>query len=135
MKLCGFTDVDWVGSPTERKSTSGGIFSIGSTTVSWYSRKQRSVALSSAEVEYMAASLAACEAIWMRKILVGLFGSHLEPTVIYCDNQSCIKLSANPIFHDRSKHMTSGIIISEIVCNGGSCYFHTFLRRIRTLIS
>ena len=41
----------------------------------------------------------------MRKILVGLFGSHLEPTVIYCDNQSCIKLSANPVFHDRSKHI------------------------------
>eukprot|EP00253_Pinus_taeda_P018717 PITA_18717 len=68
-------------------------------------RKQRSVALSSTKVEYMAASLAACEAIWMRKILVGLFGSHLELTVIYCDNQSCIKLSANPIFHDRSKHI------------------------------
>ena len=50
-------------------------------------------------------SLAACKAIWMRKILVGFFGSHLEPTVIYCDNQSCIKLSANPVFHDRSKHI------------------------------
>ncbi|MCY6488056.1 Ty1/Copia family ribonuclease HI, partial [Actinobacillus pleuropneumoniae] len=83
----------------------GGVFSIGSTVVSWYSRKQRSVALSSAEAEYMAASLAACEAIWMRKILVGLFGSLLDPTVIYCDNQSCIKLSANPVFHDRSKHI------------------------------
>eukprot|EP00253_Pinus_taeda_P021894 PITA_21894 len=67
--------------------------------------KQRSVALSSAEAEYMAASLAACDAIWMRKILVGLFGSHLEPTMIYCDNQSCIKLSADPVFHDRSKHI------------------------------
>ena len=53
----------------------------------------------------MAARLAACEAIWMRKILVGLFSSHLEPTVIYCDNQSCIKLSVNPVFHDRSKHI------------------------------
>eukprot|EP00253_Pinus_taeda_P017776 PITA_17776 len=96
---------DWVGSPTNRKSTSGGIFSIGSTTVSWYNKKQRSVSLSSADVEYMVASLPACEAIWMRKILVGLFGSHLEPTMIYCDNQSCIKLSANPVFHDRSKHI------------------------------
>ena len=105
MKLCGFTDADWAGSPMDRKSTSGGVFSIGSTIVSWYSRKQRSVALSSAEVEYMEASLAACEAIWMRKIVVSLFGSYLEPTVIYCDKQSCIKLSANPIFHDRSKHI------------------------------
>eukprot|EP00253_Pinus_taeda_P036377 PITA_36377 len=105
MNLCGFTDADWSRSPMDRKSTSGGIFSIGSTTFSWYSRKQRFVALSSAEAEYMAASLAACEAIWMRKILVELFRSHLDPTVIYCDDQSCIKLSANAIFHDRSKNI------------------------------
>eukprot|EP00253_Pinus_taeda_P023697 PITA_23697 len=105
VKLCGFMDVDWAGSSRGRKSTSGGVFSIGSTTVSSYSRKQRSVALSSAEAEYMAAILAACEALWMRKILVGLFVSHLDPTMIYCDNQSCIKLSANPVFHDRSKHI------------------------------
>ena len=63
------------------------------------------MALSSAEAEYMAASQAACEAIWMRKILVGLFGSHLDPIVIHCDNQSCIKLSVNHVFHDRSKHI------------------------------
>jgi len=105
VKLCGFTDADWAGSPTDRKSTSGGVFSIRSMVVSWYSKNQRSVALSSAEAEYMAASLAACETIWMRKILVSLFGSHLETTVIYCDNQSCIKLLANPVFHDRSKHI------------------------------
>ena len=53
----------------------------------------------------MVAILAACEAIWMRKILVGLFGSHLDPTVINCDNQIFIKLLVNPMFHDRSKHI------------------------------
>ena len=63
------------------------------------------MALSSVEEEYMATSQAACEALWMRKILVGLFGSHLDPTVIHCDNQSCIKISVNPVFHDRSKHI------------------------------
>ena len=101
----GFTDADWAGNPTDRKSTSGGIFSIESRVVSWYNRKQRSVALSTAEEEYMVASQAACEAIWMRKILVGLFGSHLDPTVIHCDNQSCIKLSISSVFHDRSKNI------------------------------
>jgi hypothetical protein len=94
-----------VGSPIDRKSTSGGIFSIGSTVVSWYRRKQRSMALSSAEEEYMVTSQAACEAIWMRKILVGLFCSYLDLTMIYCDNQSCIKLSINHVFHDVSKHI------------------------------
>jgi hypothetical protein len=92
VNLHGFTDADWAGIPTDRKNTSGGIFSIRSIDVSWYNRKHRSVALSSAEAEYMAAIQAACEAIWMRKILVGLFGSHLDPTMIYCDNQSCIKI-------------------------------------------
>jgi hypothetical protein len=63
------------------------------------------MALSSAEAEYMAMSQDACEAIWMRKILVGLFGSHLDPTMIHCDNQSCIKLYINLVFHDRYKHI------------------------------
>ena len=63
------------------------------------------MALSLVEAEYMAASLATCEAIWMRNILVSLFGFHLDPIVIHCDNQSCIKLSVNLVFHDRSKHI------------------------------
>ena len=53
----------------------------------------------------MVASQAACEAIWMQKILVGLFDQRMDPTVINFDNQSCIKLSENPVFHDRSKHI------------------------------
>lgn len=53
----------------------------------------------------MVASQAACEAIWMWKILVGLFDQRMDPTVIYCDNKSCIKFSDNLVFHDRSKHI------------------------------
>lgn len=78
---------------------------MGLAVVSWFNRKQKSVALSSVEVEYMVASQASCEAIWLRKLLVGLFGQELRPTIIYCDNQSCIKLSENPVFQDRSKHI------------------------------
>ena len=63
VKLHGFTDANWAGIPFNRKSTSRGIFSIGSTTISWYSRKKISMALISEEAEYMAASQAACEAI------------------------------------------------------------------------
>jgi hypothetical protein len=69
-----------------RKRTSGCCFRLGSTVVSWFSRKQKSVALSSAEVEYMASIQASCEALWLRKLLVGLFGVQLRPTMIYCDN-------------------------------------------------
>jgi hypothetical protein len=78
---------------------------LGSGVVSWFSRKQKSATLSSVEAEYMATSLAACEAIWLQKLLMGLFGQELETTVIHSDNQSCIKLSENPVFHDRSKHI------------------------------
>lgn len=103
--LQGFTNADWEGSPSNRKITAGGIFNIGSAKVSWYNTKQRSVPLSLAEAEYMATSQATWEAIQMRKILIGLFGQGMDHTMIYCDNQNCIKLSENPFFHDYSKHI------------------------------
>jgi hypothetical protein len=63
------------------------------------------MALSSTEAKYMAANLVACEAIWHHKLLIGFFGQELDVTVIHYDNQSCIKLSENPMFHDKSKHI------------------------------
>eukprot|EP00253_Pinus_taeda_P027540 PITA_27540 len=69
------------------------------------SGKQKSVALSSFEAEYMAASQASCEAISLHKLLYGLFDKELRPMVIHCDHQSCIKLMKNLVFHDRSKHI------------------------------
>eukprot|EP00253_Pinus_taeda_P008405 PITA_08405 len=105
VKLQGFIDVDWVGNPFHRKSTSRGISNIGSIDVSWYSKKQRLVALGSGEAKYMISSQATCETIWMRKILVCLFGQQMDPAVIYCDNEICIKLYENIIIHDRSKYI------------------------------
>ena len=105
LKLQGYTDSDWAGSAVDRKSTSGCCFNIGSAVISWMCRKQTSVALSTAEAEYIAASTASREAVWLQKLLADIFDSELEPTVIHCDNQSCIKLSENPVFHDRSKHI------------------------------
>ena len=69
------------------------------------SRKQKSVALSATEAEYIAASMACCEAVWLRKLFNELFGHVLDTTVILCDNQSGIRLSENPVLHDRSKHI------------------------------
>jgi hypothetical protein len=105
VRLAGFTDLDWAGSVSDKKSTSGFCFGLGSAIVLWLSRKKKSVALSSVEAEYMAASQASCEAIWLRKLLTGLFGQELGPTMIYCDNQNCLKLTKNLVFHDRSKHI------------------------------
>lgn len=105
IKMSGFTEADQAGSSVDRKSTNGYCFNIGSRMTSWCSRKQESIALNSAEVEYMAASIASCEAIWLRKLLVNLFRRRTEATNILCYNQSCIKLSENPVFHDQSKHI------------------------------
>ena len=69
LKLQGFTDSDWAGCTTDRKSTSGRCFSLGSTVISWCSRKLNLVALNTAEAEYMAASSATREAVWLRKLL------------------------------------------------------------------
>jgi hypothetical protein len=98
--LHGFTDPDWMGSTVDQKSTSGYCFSLGSAMISWSSRKQGSVAHSTVEAEYIAASAAGRKAVWLRKLLSDLFSSELEPTVIHCDNQSSLKLTENPVFHD-----------------------------------
>ena len=63
------------------------------------------MALSTAEAEYVAACLAICEAVWSRKLLYDLFDLQLDATCKYCNNQSCVKLSENPVFHDKSKHI------------------------------
>jgi hypothetical protein len=85
VRLVVYTDSDWAGCVSDRKSTSGCCFRLRSTIVSWFSRKQKSVDLSSTEAEYMAASQASCEALWLRKMLIGLFGVQLRPTMIYCE--------------------------------------------------
>ena len=101
MQLVGYTDLDWVGSVEDQKSTSGCCFGLGSDVISWFNRKQTSVALSSVEAEYVAAR----EIVWLRKLLAGLFGHMLEPTVIRCDNQSCVQMSVNPVHRDTTKHV------------------------------
>jgi hypothetical protein len=111
----------------------GGVscnLSLGSGLVSWFGRKQKSVTSSSVETEYMAASHSSCEAIWLRKTLVGLFGQELPPTGIHCDNQSCIKLSMNPVFHDRSKHVE--IIYHFIREEQCSCSINRLTSRLQT---
>jgi hypothetical protein len=104
IQLHGFTDSNWVGS-AEDMSTSGMCFSLGSTMISWGSRKHKSVALSTTKVEYIAACEACTKEVWLRKLISGLFDQVSDSTIIYCDNQSCIRLSEHPVFHEWSKHI------------------------------
>ena len=96
--LSGYSYSNWVGSAVDRKSTSGYCFSMGYGMFSSSCKKQGSIAQSTAEVEYIAASDAYKEVVWLRKLLSDLFDGKLDSTIIHCDNQSCIKLSKNSMF-------------------------------------
>jgi hypothetical protein len=103
--LSGYTDSNWAGSVSNRKSTSGCCFSLGSAMISWQRRKQSSITLSTVEAEYIVVVSTSCEAIWLQKLLIGLFDLETEATTILCDNQSCIKMTKKHVFHDKSKHI------------------------------
>eukprot|EP00250_Pteridium_aquilinum_P033780 c6286_g1_i1 orf=12-515(-) len=81
------------------------VFSLGTGAISWSSKRQPTVALSSTEAEYRAACYAACEAIWLRRLLSELGFPQTGSTLVRCDNQSCIALAKNPVFHARTKHI------------------------------
>jgi hypothetical protein len=103
--LVGFTDSDFAGSIDDRKNTSGYAFKYGSSLISWASRKQPVVTLSSAEAEYVATTSTACQAVWLRRLMGDLSPKKLEPTPIYCDNSSAITLSKNQVFNKKNKHI------------------------------
>jgi hypothetical protein len=72
---------------------------------SWKSRKQSNISLSTTEAEYIATCSASCEAIWLQRLLTCLFDLEMEATMFLCDNQICIKMKENLVFHDKSKHI------------------------------
>ncbi|XP_052728602.1 secreted RxLR effector protein 161-like [Vigna angularis] len=103
--LIAYSDSDYAGDLDDRRSTSGSVFIIGSAAVSWASKKQPVVSLSTTEAEYIAAALCACQCIWLRRILEQLGSKEKKETKILCDNSSTIQLSKHPVFHGRSKHI------------------------------
>lgn len=106
-QLTGYVDSDWAGDIDDRVSRTGYIFKLASAPIAWESRKQQSVALSSTEAEYMALTEATKEAVYIRKILneSGIYDNSEDPTTIYCDNQGAGKLTRNPVYHARTKHI------------------------------
>ena len=102
--LNGYTDADYGQDIDDRISVGAYIFFLGNSPISWHSKKQSSTSRSSCESEYRALAKCSCEAIWFRRLLSELRILDDKPTTIYCDNQSSIKLSYNPVFHEKSKH-------------------------------
>jgi hypothetical protein len=105
LNLIGWSDSDYAGDLDDRKSTSGYVFQLGNGVVSWSSKKQPIVTLSTTEAEFVAAASCACQGIWLRSMLSHLRVEQAGSTLIHCDNSSSIKLSKNPIMHGRCKHI------------------------------
>ncbi|KAL8157792.1 hypothetical protein AgCh_002484 [Apium graveolens] len=103
--LCGYTDSDMASNVVDRRSTGGMAFYLNKSLITWVSQKQRCVALSSCEAEFMAATAAACQGVWLRNLLSQITDTKPGHVTIYIDNKSAIDLAKNPVFHRCSKHI------------------------------
>ena len=104
LTLTAFSNADWAGDPFGRRSTTSLVF-LGPSPISWSSKKQTTVTRSSTEAEYRALATTAAKVSWLRILFkeLRIFLSHVP--VLWCDNASAIALSANPMFHSRTKHI------------------------------
>ena len=119
LHLVGFSDSDLGVDVDDRKSTTGIIFFLDDMPVEWQSQKQKVVALSSCEVEYIAGAGAACQTVWLTRLLKDVTGEAPQAPRLKMDNMSAIALSKNPVLHDRSKHIdTKYHFIRECVDKG-----------------
>ena len=103
--LTSYSDSDMAGDVDTRKSTTGVLFFLGQSPISWQLAKQKVVALSSGEAEYIAAATAACQGVWLARLLGELDHKEAEAVGLRVDNKAAIALSKNPMFHDWSKHI------------------------------
>ena len=104
-EFASFSDADWEGDVSDRRSMSGYVFCMCGGAISWRSKKQDSVALSTAEVEYIALASAAQESVWLRRLTTELGQVSSHPTTIYEDNQSAISMCKNPQYDGGAKHI------------------------------
>eukprot|EP00253_Pinus_taeda_P002567 PITA_02567 len=100
-----FTDSDWAGSIDDCKSTSGATFYLGGCLISWLSKKQTSIPLSTMEEEYIAAETCCTQVLWMKQTLQDIPVQFNEPIPIFCDSTSAISISKNPVMHSKTKHI------------------------------
>ena len=100
-----FSDSDWGGDPNDRKSVGAYSLLLGPVAISWRSKKQHVTSRSSAEAEYRALADASCEILWVLNLLHDFKLSIKEPVPLFCDSKAAIDLTANPVYHARTKHV------------------------------
>ncbi|GKA50987.1 ribonuclease H-like domain-containing protein [Tanacetum coccineum] len=103
--LVAYSDADWAGCPTTRRSTSGYCVFLGNNLLSWFAKRQPKLSRSSAEAEYRGVSNAVAETCWLRNLIRKLHTPLSSATLVYCGNVSAVYLSSNPIQHQRTKHI------------------------------
>jgi len=117
--VIGYVDSDYAGDLDKRRSLTGFVFTLSGCAISWNATLQSTVALSTTEVEYMAAAEAVKEAIWLRGLVSDL-GLQQDETVVFCDSQSAIHLTKNQMYHERTKHIDVRYhFLREVVTQGG----------------
>lgn len=104
-EVVGYSDADWASNPNDRKSISGYVFMLGGGAISWSSKKQQTVALSSTEAEYMAACHTARHVIWLQNLFRDIGIDIPRGTTLYIDNQSTLALTNDEMFHSCTKHI------------------------------
>jgi hypothetical protein len=105
LELRAYTNADLAGDPTDRRSITGYCFLLGSSLISWRSKKQSVVARSSIEAEYRALADATSELLWLCWLLADMGAPQTTSTPIHCDNRSAIHIAHNDVFHERTKHI------------------------------
>ncbi|GJV21029.1 ribonuclease H-like domain-containing protein [Tanacetum coccineum] len=117
--LIAYSDADWAGCPTTRRSTSGYCVFLGNNLLSWSSKRQPTLSRSSAEAEYRGVANAVAETCWIRNLLRELHTPLSSATIVYCDNVSAVYLSSNPVQHQRTKHIEIDIhFVRDLVATG-----------------